>query len=124
MASNESLVTESFTIQIIAFGDGESTSANRRVFFSPTFIVEEYCGPTSTILEPPVLDEIVSGAGFSTRPEITASFNSVNHLCPVVSHELTEGRNRDWDFTDNGDSFTLVLSESANNRPGSYSFTV
>ena len=94
--SNESLVTESFSIEIVAFGDGERTSANRISFFSPTFIVEEYCGPLSTVLEPPELANVASPTGSEIRPYITASFNSVNNLCPVMSHELIAGRSRDW----------------------------
>ena len=70
--SHESLITETFTIEVVVYGDGETTSANRISFFSPTFNVEEYCGADSTILEPPILPDIVSGAGDENRPNITA----------------------------------------------------
>ena len=42
----------------------------------------------------------------------------------MISHEQTSGRERDWQFLDNGESFTVSLSDRANGRAGTYSYTI
>lgn len=47
------------------------------------------------------------------RPSISGAFTSANGLCPVVTHSLISS-SLDFDLTDNGATFEVTLSESAN----------
>jgi hypothetical protein len=70
-------------------------------------VISIVCGPESTTLTPPSL-LIKSKASFQTGYDlfVTGEFETSNALCPVISHEITEGGSP-YTLTDNGDDFVI-----------------
>ena len=57
--SNETMGSESFSLDVTAYGDGVMTSEDRNTVVSDTIFIDEYCGEFSTALMSPEVPQIV-----------------------------------------------------------------
>jgi hypothetical protein len=88
----------------------------------PNVLINTVCGQYSTVLTAPVLT-IPDKVPNSPPIEYDGTFTSSNVNCPVVSHALPLGSG-DFQLTDNGDNFEIVLTSSANSNEQEYTFVV
>jgi hypothetical protein len=88
----------------------------------PSVFINTVCGPYSTILTAPTL--VVADKVPNSPPiDYSGTFTSSNENCPVLSHNLALGAD-DFDLTDNGDSFEIVMENDANSAETIYTFAI
>jgi hypothetical protein len=85
--------------------------------------IDTQCGLSSTTLTDPSMNTLTKSP--YTKPVLTISgtVSSDNPTCPVTSHTMSQGSS-DFSLEDDGETFTLAMTEDANKVETTYNYQV
>ena len=85
--------------------------------------IDTQCGVASTTLTAPTMNALTKSPFTTPVLSITETVTSDNPTCPVESHTLTDGSS-DFSLSENGDTFTLAMTEDANKVETTYNYEI